>query len=182
MIGLLVSCVLCAPESVRDRLARLKAESEFAKRANETKNGYKIVSITPSDIDVGRSVIVKIQIEPAKSDFCTVRFGDSLVKGFVDKSGVVSVRAPALKSGIYLVSVSYDRQMWSNEKVVIFRPPIESDLWILVFPVVVTLLLVGTILWCGMFGVCSSNRRRVPRALERAKAPGPFDGVRNRLP
>lgn len=182
LIGLLIPAAFCAPEYVRDRLARAKSESEFARRANETKSGYRITSITPSDIDVGRSTIVKIQVEPIKSDFCTVKFGESIVKGFVDQSGVISVRAPPLKSGVYLVSFSYDKELWSNEKVVIFRPPLQSDMWILVFPVIVTLVLVGTILWCGTFGICSPNRPRVPQALARTKQPGPFDGVRNRLP
>ena len=169
LIAIFSALVFSAPESARDRIARLRAETEFARRANETENGFKITSITPSDIDIGRNVLVKIQLDPIQSDFCTVRFGESLVRGFVDNHGIVSVRAPSLKGGVYLVSVSYDREHWSNERAVIFRAPLESGMWLLAFPAIVTLVLVGVIMWCGTFGICSPQKRRTPRALQTRK-------------
>ena len=110
-----------------------------------------------------------------------MKFGDSQVKSFVDKNGIISVKAPPLKPGIYMVSFSYDRKQWSNEKVVIYSLPEQSELWLLAFPGLATLGLVASLVWCAMQGLCCQQRVRVARMKEVGGSQSPVTGhARNR--
>lgn len=144
-------------------------DSEFRKREKETRNGVMINSIEPRDFVVGKETSIRMKVEPPTSGFCNVRFGETQTKAYVDKGGKVIVRVPLLAPGIYLVAISYDGEKWSNEMSVICSHEEASEIWVLLFPLSVTICVVVMILYCGRWrlnrivaaGLLHSPARRI---------------------